>query len=74
MNEKCFALQRNGKCRAVVGNCPGYGSCVFYKPRWKFEKEQRLALMKLSALPAEKQTIIADKYYGGKMLWEAIKE
>lgn len=70
MNEKCFALQRNGKCRAVDGNCPGHAACAFYKPRWKFEKDQRLAYCKLAALPGERQREIADKYYGGRMPWE----
>ena len=68
MNEKCFALQRNEECRALDKNC--HGHCAFYKPVWKHKKERRLANVKLSALPVEKQIHIADKYSAGCMPWE----
>lgn len=70
MNEKCFALQRNGRCRAIDGNCPGPCICVFYKPIRRYEREMRLVYAKLSSLPVEKQMHIADKYYAGCMPWE----
>jgi len=68
MNEKCFAL-KNGKCRALEGNCPGYAACKFYKPKWKLEKEQKQANRKLSALTMERQQHIADLYFKGRMPW-----
>lgn len=67
-------MQKNGKCRAVIGNCPGYSSCVFYKPNWKYEKDLHTVYVKLSELSAERQRIIAAQYYGGKMLWEELTE
>ena len=70
MNEKCFALQRNGECRALDRDRRGPCPCVFYKPVWKHKKEQRLAHQKLTALSVEKQMYIADKYYAGCMPWE----
>ena len=69
MNERCFAMQRGGKCRALTVNCPGYAACGFYKPRWKYEKDQRMAYTKLRALPMDRQQEIADKYFKGAMPW-----
>lgn len=68
MNEKCFAL-KNGRCRALEGNCPGYAACGFYRPRWKYELDQKKINVRLSRLPIQKQTEIADKYYKGNMPW-----
>lgn len=68
MNEKCFGMNR-GSCKVLTCNCPGYAKCAFYKPRWKAEKDQRLANAKLRALPMERQQVIADAYFKGKMPW-----
>lgn len=58
-----------GSCRALDGNCPGYSGCGFYKPRWKYDKDQRMAYEKLRDLPMEQQQDIADKYFKGAMPW-----
>lgn len=71
MNERCFAM-KCGECRVLDSKCPGYAACSFYKPKWKYEKDQRLAYVKLAALPFDRQTYIADKYFGGKMPWEGV--
>lgn len=68
MNEKCFAM-KNGACRALVSNCPGYGVCGFYKPRWKYEKDRQLMNARLRVLPMDHQQEIADKYFKGAMPW-----
>lgn len=60
---------KNGGCRALDGNCPGYAACGFYKPCWKYEKDQRMAYGKLRALPMDRQQEIADKYFKGAMPW-----
>lgn len=60
---------KNGSCRALDGNCPGYAGCGFYKPRWKYEKDRRLMQVRLRALPLDRQQKIADKYFKGAMPW-----
>lgn len=73
MNERCFALQATGRCRALDVNCPGHAACAFYKPRWKHEKDQQLAYSKIAALPIEQQQSISQKYYNGLMPWEDVQ-
>ena len=73
MNERCFALQATGRCRALDVNCPGHAACAFYKPRWKHEKDQQLAYCKIAALPVERQQSISQKYYKGLMPWEDVQ-
>ena len=71
MNDRCHALQKNGKCRAIDGHCPGYELCAFYKPLKQYEQDQQLTYQRLAGLPKEQQDYIADRYYRGKMPWEA---
>ena len=73
MNEKCFALKKaptsKGGCICYVGNCPGYTTCPFYKPVWKFEHDLERKYRKLAALLEKTQRHIAYKYYRGLMPW-----
>lgn len=72
MNERCFAMRRNGKCNALnVDRCPNYASCPFYKPSWKAERDTARLNQKLCALPMDEQQRIADKYHNGKMPWRS---
>ena len=72
MNEKCFAMRKNGVCGALtVKSCSGYEKCPFYKPIWKRLRDQEAANARLCALPEEEQQMIADKYHNGKMPWRS---
>lgn len=70
MNEKCFGMKPSGKCRILNGRCPGYGACAFYKPRWMYERDLRLAIQRISRMPLDRQRYLADKYYRGTMPWK----
>ena len=75
MNEKCFAMRRNGVCSALtVKGCPGYGRCAFHKPFWMYRRDQKRIDVRLCALPQAKQQAIASKYHNGKMLWRGDHE
>ena len=73
MNEKCFAKKksasRSGDCMCLVGNCPGYGQCPFYKPVWKFQSDAEKRYARLATLPEDMQKLIAYTYYKGLMPW-----
>ena len=70
MNERCFAMRRNGKCGALnVNQCPNYASCPFYKPVWKAELDTARTNRKLCRMPEEAQLHIAEKYHNGDMPW-----
>ena len=70
MNERCFAMKRDGMCGALtVTGCPGYAACAFYKPIWKHKKDVALVNKKLCALPTSKQADIAERYHQGRMPW-----
>ena len=72
MNERCFAMRRGGKCNALnVSQCANYASCPFYKPMWKANRDAARLNQKLCAMSTVEQQCIADKYYGGKMLWRS---
>ena len=63
-----------GNCRALtVKGCPGYARCGFYKPRWKYEQDQKKTYQRLRRLPIQKQWEIADMYYKGEMPWGDLK-
>lgn len=75
-NEMCFVYippeQRsylNEDCRALSGYCPGFDACPFYKSNEQHEADRQAANMRLRALPLERQTHIALKYYHGKTPW-----
>ena len=70
MNDKCFAMRKNGACVALsVKRCLGYGKCPFYQPSWKCLCDQDKANARLRALPKDEQRAIADKYHNGNMPW-----
>lgn len=70
INERCFALTRDCRCRALeIENCPGYKQCVFYKPGWKQNRDQMYIDGKLRALSEARQRYISEKYYHGDMPW-----
>ena len=71
MNEKCFGMMKSGECGALrVEKCPGYKKCGFYKPLWRYLRDQEVANVRLCALPLVHQVHIAEKYYEGKMPWK----
>lgn len=75
MNEKCFAMRKNGVCGTLtVKSCSGYEKCPFYKPIWKRLRDQDAANARLCALPEEEQQMIADKYHNGSMPWRGDRE
>lgn len=75
LNEKCFAIDKNGGCRALeVRHCPGYSRCAFYKARWVQERDLDRIDAKLQAMSEEKQRHIADKYHHGDMPWRKEQE
>lgn len=75
MNEKCFAIRKQGACGALtVKACVGYQKCPFYKPVWMYRRDQKRIDVKLCALPEEEQQDIADKYHNGKMPWKGDHE
>lgn len=74
MNETCFGMKHFGKCSALIGRCPGYAACVFYKPIWKYEQDLRLADQRICRMPPEHQQYIADKYYQGNMPWKGAQK
>ena len=73
MNEKCFARRtvpsRKGNCACLEVNCPGYTSCPFYKPVWKYERDTEKRYARLASLPEDQQKHIAYTYYKGMMPW-----
>lgn len=72
--EKCFGMGKAGDCCVLcVRRCPGYAQCGFYKPRWRFERDQQLVNVRLRSLPRAQQAHIAEKYFGGKMAWKGGK-
>ena len=73
VNEKCFAKRkspsRSGNCICLVGNCPGYDRCPFYKPVWKYENDVGQRYARLASLSVGQQNYIANTYYRGLMPW-----
>ncbi len=70
MNDKCFALSARQKCIALSNRgCVGRTICPFYKTRERAEADREKVNARLCALSIEKQAIIADKYYEGRMPW-----
>lgn len=71
MNERCFAIKKNGECKALdVKHCPGCGQCSFYMPVWMYERDRDRAFGHINRLPEARQLEIANKYYGDKMPWK----
>lgn len=67
--EKCFAMKTRG-CSALLGDCPGYDKCPFYKSQSQASEDKLTACERLSSLPPAKQNYIAEKYYHVKMPWD----
>lgn len=71
MDEKCFGLGKAGDCCVLcMERCHGYEQCGFYKPPWRFKRDQELANVRLRTLPPAQQVHIAEKYHGGHMPWK----
>ena len=65
----CFGW--DGKeCQATITTCALGDQCPFYKKMSDHIKSCEDAYKRISKLPEEKQTEIADKYYGGAMPWK----
>ena len=64
--EKCFAMKKNG-CSALLGNCPGYDKCPFYKSKKQAIHDKQATFEYLRSLPFADQQYFAEKYYKGKM-------
>lgn len=62
--EKCFAMNKNGKCTALTGyikkDCGG--ACPFFKTREEFEEGREKALKRLRSLDEPTRRDIAVKY------------
>lgn len=67
--EKCFAQRKSGRCAALIGVCPGYDQCSFYKTEEEYWRTKEDARQKLCALSVSKQQYIAEKYHRGAMPW-----
>lgn len=69
MQERCFALNENNRCKALrVSKCPG-SSCAFYKTPREAMETMAKAYARLASLNKAQQKHIADTYYQGKMPW-----
>ena len=65
----CFALKKNGECRALNSHRNCGELCVFFKTTEQQNEGIRRAYLRLSTLPTEQQLYIADTYYKGSMPW-----
>lgn len=71
MKDKCFGMNARGECTCLNSKaCAGFDVCPFYKSRMKAMADMEKADALLRAMPEEKQTAIAEKYFSGKMPWK----
>ncbi len=69
MNNRCFALSKNNRCRILtVYECTGT-DCPFYKTPEQATESRRKVNARLAGLDKAYQEHIADTYYRGKMPW-----
>jgi len=69
MENRCFALNKNNRCKVLtVVKCPG-SSCSFNKTPEQAAESRRKANARLTSLDPVYQKHIADTYYHGKMPW-----
>jgi hypothetical protein len=71
MENKCFALTANGRCRALNCNADCGDTCAFYKTSEQNENEHRCVKDRLATLDPEYQSYIAEKYHQG---WKILQE
>lgn len=69
MNEKCFALMKNGSCLALTETCCQDSPCAFFKTEAELEESKAKSHARLASLDRHSQQYIADTYYGGIMPW-----
>lgn len=69
MDNKCFALKGQNRCKILtVTKCTG-SSCPFFKTREHALESYNKANARLASLDKTHQRHIADTYYRGKMPW-----
>ena len=78
--ETCFAyipadVSSSGfpDCTALMGGCPGFSKCAFYKGVSTQKADIEKAYEQIRQKPYREQMAISMKYYSGRMPWR-IKE
>ena len=71
MNEKCFALRKDGECRALECRLcmNSYDDCPFYKPVKQALQDRAARYERISSLTEAQQEKISARYYEGRMPW-----
>ena len=71
MNEKCFALRKDGECRALECRLcmTSYADCPFYKSTTQAKQDKAARFERLARLPQEQQERISARHYEGRMPW-----